>query len=90
MKDFLRTSPLLQLSWVIALSVLLPLGLGIWLDRYFHTAPLFILIGALVGIIAGTVGAVRIVGRIIDRLGEAGEEAKTEASQPERGKEDRA
>jgi len=75
---------------VIALSVLLPLGVGIWLDRHFQTAPLFILIGALVGIIAGTVGAVRIVGRIIDRLGQAGQTAENEPSGSERGKEDRA
>jgi F0F1-type ATP synthase assembly protein I len=67
-KDLWRVSPLLQLSWVIALATLLPLGAGILLDRLFHTAPLFILIGGLVGILAGTVGAVRITSRAIESL----------------------
>jgi F0F1-type ATP synthase assembly protein I len=67
-KDLWRFSPLLQLSWVIALSTLAPLGAGIFLDRRFGTAPLFILIGGLIGILAGTVGAVRITSRAIESL----------------------
>jgi len=53
---------------VIALSTLLPLGVGILLDRLLRTSPLFILIGGLVGILAGTVGAVRITSRAIEAL----------------------
>jgi F0F1-type ATP synthase assembly protein I len=74
----------LQLGWVFALCTLIPLGLGIWLDRRLGTAPLFILVGALVGIVASTVGAVRIVIRNIEALG------KNEAAPPAVGKEDRA
>jgi F0F1-type ATP synthase assembly protein I len=33
-----------------------------------HTAPWFILIGGLIGILAGTVGAVRITTRAIESL----------------------
>lgn len=68
MKELWRVSPLLQLSWVIALSTLLPLGAGILLDRLFGMSPLFILIGGLIGILAGTVGAVRITSRAIESL----------------------
>ena len=69
MKEIRNLGPLLQLGWVVALSVLLPLGLGIWLDRRLGTAPLFILVGALAGIIAGTIGAVRVATRTIEALG---------------------
>ena len=38
---------------------------GIWLDRTLQKSPLFLLIGAGAGIIAGTVGSVRIATRAI-------------------------
>jgi hypothetical protein len=88
-KELWRAGPLLQLSWVIALSTLLPLGAGILLDRLLHTSPLFILIGGLIGILAGTVGAVRISGRAIDALSPPGGQTGTQISAEER-KEDRA
>ena len=59
MKDLLTSTSLLQLGWIVALSTLIPLGVGVLLDRRFGTAPLFILVGALVGIIGSTVAAVR-------------------------------
>lgn len=68
MKELLRSGPLLQLGWVVALTTLAPLGLGVALDRHLGTAPLFILIGAIIGIIAGTVSAVRITNRAIEAL----------------------
>ncbi len=90
-KEILRAGPLRNLGWAVALATLIPLGIGILLDRRFDTAPLFILIGALIGIVAGTVGAVRIAGRAIDALGKAGEsDADSDVSRLERGKEDRA
>jgi F0F1-type ATP synthase assembly protein I len=79
--------PLLQLSWVVAFATLIPLGIGLWLDRRFGTAPLFILIGALVGIVAGTVSAVRIASRTIEALGRP---PTTGADEAGNGKEDRA
>ena len=69
MRDLLTSTPLFQLGWIVALSTLIPLGVGVFLDRRFGTAPFFILVGALVGIIAGTVGAVRVVSRAIDAAG---------------------
>ncbi len=74
MKDWRGISLLFQLSWVFALSVLLPLLLGIWLDRTLQSSPLFLLIGAGTGIIAGTVGSVRIATRAIAAVEQARKE----------------
>ncbi len=69
MKDLLSSTPLLHLGWIVALSTLIPLGVGVLLDRRLGTAPLFIIIGAAIGILASTVGAVRIATRTLDALG---------------------
>jgi F0F1-type ATP synthase assembly protein I len=58
----------MQLSWVVALATLIPLGAGILLDRLLRTAPLFVLMGGIIGILAGTVGAVRITTQAIESL----------------------
>ena len=50
----------LNLSWTMLFSLLIPLLIGIWLDRQLDTAPLFILIGAILGILAATVGVARM------------------------------
>lgn len=49
-----------NLSWTMLFSLLIPLLVGIWLDRKFDTAPLFVLIGATLGILAATVGVARL------------------------------
>jgi F0F1-type ATP synthase assembly protein I len=64
-----------RLAWVVALSTLAPLGLGLWLDRRFGMAPLFVLIGSLVGITAATIGVVLVATRAIDALGRVPETA---------------
>ncbi|OQA45019.1 MAG: putative F0F1-ATPase [Chloroflexi bacterium ADurb.Bin325] len=79
MKDLTRVGPLLQLGWVVAFTVLIPLGLGLWLDRRFGTAPLFVLVGALLGILASTVAAVRLASRTIEALSHP----PTEKSRPD-------
>jgi F0F1-type ATP synthase assembly protein I len=50
----------MNLGWTMVFSLLLPLLAGIWLDKKLNTAPLFILIGALLGILAATVGVARM------------------------------
>ena len=69
MKNLLRAGPLLQMSWIVALSVLLPLGVGLLVDRRFGTAPLFVIVGALLGILVSTISAARISTRTIEALG---------------------
>ncbi len=68
MKDWRDFGVLFQLSWLVAFSVLLPLILGIILDQTFHSSPLFLLVGVALGIVSGTVGAVRIATRAIDEI----------------------
>jgi F0F1-type ATP synthase assembly protein I len=76
-----------QMACVVVLSTLVPLCLGIWLDHRFGMAPLFILIGALVGILAGTVGVVYIASRTMDALGRT-PESTANADEEAIGKED--
>ncbi len=93
MRDLRSLGPLLQMGWLVAFATLLPLGAGVWLDRRLGTAPLFILVGAIVGIVASTVGVLRIASRTIEALGRPpeGEVTSAEAGQAEAGeKEDRA
>jgi F0F1-type ATP synthase assembly protein I len=45
-------------------SLMLPLLGGVWLDKQLDTVPLFILIGAVLGILAATVGVARQAVRI--------------------------
>jgi len=49
-----------NMSWTMLFSLLLPLLGGIWLDKKLDTTPLFILIGATLGILAATVGVARM------------------------------
>lgn len=53
----------MQLSFTLLLAVLIPLGIGIWLTTKLHSVA-FVLIGAVVGILAATFG----VGRMIRRM----------------------
>jgi F0F1-type ATP synthase assembly protein I len=50
----------MNMSWTLLFSLLIPLLAGIWLDKKLGTIPLFILIGAVLGILAATVGVARI------------------------------
>jgi F0F1-type ATP synthase assembly protein I len=54
---------------MVALALLFPLFLGLWLDHRLGAAPLFVLAGALVGILAATVSAVWVAGRELEALG---------------------
>ena len=56
------------LSWTMVFSLLIPLMAGIWLDKKLDTAPLFILIGALLGILAATVGVARMAIRTFGQV----------------------
>ncbi len=53
----------MNLGWTMLFSLLLPLLAGIWLDNRLDTAPLFILIGAGLGILAATIGVARMAMR---------------------------
>jgi len=67
-----------QLGWVVAFSLLIPLAAGLWLDKRLQTMPLFTLVGMLIGILAATVGTLRIALRMMDRLDQQGEQGNDE------------
>jgi F0F1-type ATP synthase assembly protein I len=73
-----------NLGWTMLFSLLLPLLGGIWLDRELDTAPLFTLIGAVLGMLAATVGVARITLRTFSPA--VGED--TEQQTEEDGKEE--
>ncbi len=73
-----------NLSWTMLFSLLLPLLAGIWLDRKLDTEPLFILIGAILGILAATVGVARMALRTFSQIaGEDPEQRETENGKEE-------
>ncbi len=69
----------MQLSWTLLFSLLLPLLIGIWLDKKYDTVPLFILIGMMLGILAATVGVARMAIRTFARV--AGSETPEQAEE---------
>ena len=83
MKDLIKAGPLLQMGWVVALSALLPVAVGLLLDDRLGSAPLFVIVGALLGILASTFGAVRIATRAIDALGRRPTDAEHPPAQAE-------
>jgi F0F1-type ATP synthase assembly protein I len=54
----------MNLSWTMLFSLLMPLLVGVWLDKKLNTVPLFILVGAGLGILAATVGVARMALRM--------------------------
>ena len=73
----------LNLSWTMLLSLLIPLLVGIWLDKKLGTMPLFVLIGAVLGILAATVGVARMTLRTFSMLGDGDSEEQPEDNSEE-------
>ena len=46
-------APVMAVGWIFAVSVVITAALGIWIDKTFHTSPLFFLTGAILGIALG-------------------------------------
>lgn len=74
----------LNLSWTMLFSLLLPLLAGLWLDNRFDSSPLFVLIGAILGIFAATVGVARMAIRTFSSaVGEGSHQQAEENSEEE-------
>lgn len=58
-----EAAPLLGLGTSLALTVLLGLGIGYWLDQRLGTSPILVLVGAAFGVAAAGLGFVRSVSR---------------------------
>ena len=57
----------MQLSWTLLFSLLIPLLIGIWLDRHFGIGPWGVLAGTGLGVLAATVGVARVAMRMFPR-----------------------
>ncbi|GIW05433.1 MAG: hypothetical protein KatS3mg060_0238 [Dehalococcoidia bacterium] len=67
---------LLGIGWYIVVAVGLGVGGGIWLDGVAGTAPLFTLLGILLGVTVALVGAFRMmIGATAPRRGSPDHEA---------------
>ena len=77
MKDWPFLAEFFQLGWVVAFSLLIPLAAGLWLDKRLQTMPLFTIIGMLIGILAATVGTLRIALRMMDRLAQQSQQEQS-------------
>jgi F0F1-type ATP synthase assembly protein I len=62
----------MQLSWTLLFSLLLPLLVGMWLDKHFGIGPWGVLIGAGLGVLAATVGVARLAMRMFSRSASQG------------------
>jgi hypothetical protein len=52
---------LMGIGWYVAISIVLGLGGGLWLDGILGTSPAFTLIGLTVGLVIALYGAYRMV-----------------------------
>ena len=53
MRRYIHIAALTQVGWVMALSIVLCLGLGIWVDGRMNTKPAFTLFLLFVGVVIG-------------------------------------
>jgi F0F1-type ATP synthase assembly protein I len=58
---FRQVGPYLSIGVEFTASILLCLGAGWWIDRRFHTTPVFVLVGAFFGMAAGFYNLYRTV-----------------------------
>ncbi len=59
---------IIQLTLIIVIAILVPLGLGLFIDRLLQTSPCITLFFMVLGITLGTVGVYREVNAIYSRV----------------------
>lgn len=57
-----------ELGYLIALPIVILGFAGAYADKYFHTSPLFILIGIVLAFIITSIGAFRKIKKITDSM----------------------
>ena len=65
----LSAGVLLQLSFAIVVAILVPLLIGIWIERTFNTGPLVILALVVIGVALGAATVYKIVKDAYAELG---------------------
>jgi len=73
----------LNMSWTLLFSLVIPLLVGIWLDKRLGSSPLFVLIGAVLGIFAAAVGVAHMVLRTFSQVSSEHAAQNAEASDEE-------
>ncbi len=61
MRRYIYMAGLMQVGWVMALSIVLCLGLGIWVDGRMNTKPVFTLFLLFVGVVIGAFAVYSVV-----------------------------
>ena len=59
---------LLGLGWYVALSIVLGVGGGVWLDGRLDVRPLFTLLGLALGLVVAFYGAYKMVQPLLNNL----------------------
>ena len=57
---------LLGVGWYLALSVVLGIGAGLWLDTRLNTQHLFTLLGLMLGLVVALYGTYRMVRQLLN------------------------
>ena len=71
----------LGLGWLVVGSILIGLFLGLWLDQRVHTAPLFTILGLVLGVAAAARSTYRMIKQIRPPSQSSGQRAR-----PRRGR----
>ena len=59
---------LFQLSFAIVIAMLVPLLIGIWIDRTFNTGPIVVMVLVVIGVALGSLAVYRIVKDAYEQL----------------------
>ncbi len=52
---------LIEVGWFVGIAIVLGVLGGLWLDKQLGTAPLFVIIGLILGLAAAVAGAARML-----------------------------
>ncbi len=58
-----------EIGAVLATTILLFILAGAWVDRQLHTLPVFVLVGAVLGLATGGLVVLRLISRFLERYG---------------------
>lgn len=73
----------LNMGWTMLFSLVIPLLIGVWLDKRLDSSPLFVLLGAILGVLAATVGVAWMVLRTFSQATGQHADQNAEASDEE-------
>ncbi len=66
------------LGWYIATAIVAPTLAGVWIDGRLGTAPLFLLVGLLGGVVLAFYGTYRLASSYLAGSGDSGRDGETD------------